>query len=406
MENTQLSYIFAILILISPYLLKKVQTLNSITNTVVSLGILGTFTGVFMGLLNFDVENITSSVPQLLTGLKTAFITSIAGLLASIILKTFPQVYSIKATKTDTKKDETNIGTMIKILGNIENSIAGDNETTLITQIQKLRTTNADKFDDLNSSFNNFAEKMVSDSTQSLIDALTQVMQDFNTQINEQFGDNFKHLNDGVGKMLEWQKEYAGRVEIMTNQFQKAVDGILESEQVLTSLTKKASIYQETSVKLKELLDNLNTNLVGIDEMANNAKNTFPIIQKQIKDLTVNFSSSVQSAVRENNRMFEFQKTAIDNQVNAMAISYDQLGNQQSELITKLNNRIDNLMKDNADRITEQLSNLDEELSSELNKALTSLGSQLTSLSNKFVEDYTPLTIELQKLMQIANHNN
>lgn len=409
MENLpidNLTLIFAGAILISPYFLKRIQTLSTIANTVVSLGILGTFSGIFLGLLNFDVSNISASVPQLLTGLKTAFLTSIAGLVSSLILKSVPQVYGIKVPKTDSKKDEANIETMIHLLSNIEKAIAGEGETTLVTQIQKLRTSNADRLDKLDNSFNDFAEKMVADSTQSLIDALTQVMQDFNTQINEQFGDNFNQLNDAVGKMLEWQKEYAGRVERMTEQFQKTLDGVLECEQVLTSLTKKAAVYQDTSTKLQELLDNLNTNLVAINEMSQNAKNAFPTIQKEIQDLTEHFSGAVQIAVRENNRMFETQKTAIDSQVNAMSTSYQQLGNQQQKLITELNNRIEKLMKDNADRITEQLKNLDDELADELNKALTSLGSQLTSLSNKFVEDYTPLTQELQKLVQMANRNN
>jgi len=401
-----ISLIFASAILLSPLQLKRIQTLNTIANTVVSLGILGTFTGIFLGLINFDVTNISASVPQLLTGLKTAFLTSIAGLISSLILKSFPQVYGIQIPKSDSKKDEANIETMINILSRIEKSIAGEGETTLVTQVQKLRTSNADRLDKLDKSFNDFAEKMVADSTQSLIEALTQVMRDFNTQINEQFGDNFKQLNDAVGKMLDWQIEYAGRVESMTDQFQKTLDGIVECERVLTSLSNKAAVYQDTSTKLQELLNNLNTNLVAINEMSQNAKSAFPTIQKQIQELTEHFSSAVQSAVRENNRMFETQKTAIDYQINAMTTSYQQLGNQQQKLITELNSRIEKLMKDNADRITDQLKNLDDELADELNKALTSLGSQLTSLSNKFVEDYTPLTQELQKLVQMANRKN
>lgn len=401
-----ISLIFASAILLSPLQLKRIQTLNTIANTVVSLGILGTFLGIFLGLINFDVTNISASVPQLLTGLKTAFLTSIAGLISSLILKSYPQVYGIQIPKSDSKKDEANIETMINLLSRIEKSIAGEGETTLVTQVQKLRTSNADRLDKLDKSFNDFAEKMVADSTQSLIEALTQVMRDFNTQINEQFGDNFKQLNDAVGKMLDWQIEYAGRVENMTDQFQKTLDGIVECERVLTSLSNKAAVYQDTSTKLHELLNNLNTNLVAINEMSQNAKSAFPTIQKQIQELTEHFSSAVQSAVRENNRMFETQKIAIDNQINAMTTSYQQLGNQQQKLITELNSRIEKLMKDNADRITDQLKNLDNELAEELNKALTSLGSQLTSLSNKFVQDYTPLTKELQKLVQMANRKN
>lgn len=45
-----------------------------------ALGILGTFTGIIIGLLNFDTESIDTSIPVLLDGLKTAFITSIVGM--------------------------------------------------------------------------------------------------------------------------------------------------------------------------------------------------------------------------------------------------------------------------------------------------------------------------------------
>ena len=47
-----------------------------------SLGILGTFWGVVLGLLDFDTINIDRSIPNLLSGLKTAFVTSILGMLA------------------------------------------------------------------------------------------------------------------------------------------------------------------------------------------------------------------------------------------------------------------------------------------------------------------------------------
>jgi len=343
-------------------------------------------------------------VPPLLGGLKTAFLTSIAGLFTSILLKSFPIVYGIKIPNSDIKKDEANIETMISLLGRIEKSISGEGETTLVTQVQKLRSSNTDGIDKLNSSFNVFAEKVVADSTQSLIDALAEVMKDFNSKINEQFGDNFKQLNEAVGKILIWQREYSERIEEMTKQFKKTLDGIGESERALNNLVKLASVYQNTSSRLLELLNNLNINIDAIEGMAKNAKSAFPTIQKQIKELTEDFSNAVKSSVRENNRMFETQKTAIDNQINTITISYQQLGNQQQKLVTELNSRIENLMKDNANRITEQLQNLDEELAAELNKALTSLGTQLTSLSNKFVEDYTPLTDKLRELVETARN--
>ena len=60
---------------------------------------------------------------------------------------------------------------------------------------------------------------MVEANTQALIEALAVVMRDFNTKIDEQYGENFKRLNESVGSMLQWQKEYKQQlVELADNQ--------------------------------------------------------------------------------------------------------------------------------------------------------------------------------------------
>ena len=60
-----------------------VELLPSIIST---LGVLGTFLGITRGLLHFDTENLDKSIPGLLDGLKTAFFTSLAGMVGSLIL--------------------------------------------------------------------------------------------------------------------------------------------------------------------------------------------------------------------------------------------------------------------------------------------------------------------------------
>src|SRR5688500_9261121 len=52
-----------------------------------SLGILGTFVGIVIGLLGFDVNAIDTSITVLLGGMKTAFVTSLVGMACSIAFK-------------------------------------------------------------------------------------------------------------------------------------------------------------------------------------------------------------------------------------------------------------------------------------------------------------------------------
>src|SRR5690348_2539562 len=51
------------------------------------IGLFGTFLGIFLGLLHFDVENIQAGVPALLGGMKTKFFTSVSGLFAALLVK-------------------------------------------------------------------------------------------------------------------------------------------------------------------------------------------------------------------------------------------------------------------------------------------------------------------------------
>jgi len=57
------------------YRLKK-----DLKSQIVSIGVLGTFVGIFIGLQGFNPEDIINSVNKILVGLKTAFFTSIVGM--------------------------------------------------------------------------------------------------------------------------------------------------------------------------------------------------------------------------------------------------------------------------------------------------------------------------------------
>jgi len=78
----------------------KISTRNY-KNEIVSLGVLGTFMGIALGLYYFDVTNIKDSMPHLLNGLKTAFVTSGVGIFLSIILSIYKPAKSSKSETLD-----------------------------------------------------------------------------------------------------------------------------------------------------------------------------------------------------------------------------------------------------------------------------------------------------------------
>ena len=79
-----INILFVIIIFILGYLDQK--TGKDLKSQIVSVGVLGTFVGIFIGLQAFNPNDIVNSVNEILVGLKTAFFTSIVGMSVSTIL--------------------------------------------------------------------------------------------------------------------------------------------------------------------------------------------------------------------------------------------------------------------------------------------------------------------------------
>lgn len=62
---------------------KWIEQLPSLIST---LGVIGTFAGITIGLVHFDTDHLDDSIPRLLEGLQTAFFTSLLGMVGSLIL--------------------------------------------------------------------------------------------------------------------------------------------------------------------------------------------------------------------------------------------------------------------------------------------------------------------------------
>lgn len=137
-------------------------------NEIVSLGVLGTFIGIAIGLYHFDVSQLKESMPVLLAGLKTAFITSGAGIFFSIVL-------SIIRPKIESKSE---------MLGALE-LVVRDFNNNLTTQF-------GDNFKQLNEAVKNMIvwqenyKTHISESEQSLNNVLLELKQVSLLKDNEQ----------------------------------------------------------------------------------------------------------------------------------------------------------------------------------------------------------------------------
>jgi hypothetical protein len=79
-----------------------------------------------------------------------------------------------------------------------------------------------------------------------------------------------------------------------------------------------------------------------------------------------------------------------------------EMKNLLTDVIKKSQQELSDGLKENSKIIKEGVLSLDKALQKELNDSLASLGKQLASLSEKFVEDYLPLTEKLREVVRLA----
>lgn len=259
------------------------QFLEYAPTLMTSLGILGTFTGVVIGLLDFNTSDIAGSIPALLEGLKTAFITSIVGMLAAMLFNGMDAwVFSPQREKSDVKQEDvtpTDIHAALihqsKLLEKIVQGIDNQEEGSTVGQLKLLRNDFSDFTRDTrahNTEFSRklwlemerFAEMMSKSATSQLIEALRQVIQEFNQNLMEQFGENFKALDASVKKLVDWQAEHKEQVEQMTLQYKLGVSAIAQTQEAVHGIWERC---KEIPVAMAELKVVLETNQYQIQEL-------------------------------------------------------------------------------------------------------------------------------------------
>lgn len=196
--NNTLSIVCSIVIFLFPYLGRKRFNRQLLSSTVISLGLLGTFAGIMYGLWEFGVERIDQSIPRLLEGLKTAFLTSIAGMTASLILRLCPSVYGIP--KTPAAEKETAENRLLQLLAEISRNTRPENTTA--GEIRLLRQEIQTVFVSLNEKLDRIGRNEARINTEALSGALQDVVRHLDRNISEQINHTLSAIHDMLSREL------------------------------------------------------------------------------------------------------------------------------------------------------------------------------------------------------------
>ena len=279
--------------------------------------------------------------------------------------------------------------------------------------------------------FKEFSNYMLEENSKAFIEALNKTIRDFNINLVETFGSNFKQLNEAVAKLLDWQEHYKDTIELTTENQKTIFNSFRNIETELDNFNQKTkginTVVSELSLATKEALEQnyrLNDSLEVIAQLDNQVKELLPNFMKinsnlddnlktfseetnkitdELKDFTSNLGSSLDKSKNQVNKLLEDTIKSFSATIEKSEENNKEIVRSTSEKIKALNDELDKSIKEKINKIDnflkEQVQKTDNALKDNLNDIIKMLG----NISEKFAEDYEPLANKLREIVQLPN---
>ena len=279
--------------------------------------------------------------------------------------------------------------------------------------------------------FKEFSNYMLEENSKAFIEALNKTIRDFNINLVETFGSNFKQLNEAVAKLLDWQEHYKDTIELTTENQKTIFNSFRNIEIELDNFNQKTkginTVVSELSLATKEALEQnyrLNDSLEVIAKLDNQVKELLPNFMKinsnlddnlktfseetnkitdELNDFTSNLGSSLDKSKNQVNKLLEDTIKSFSTTIEKSEENNKEIVRSTSEKIKALNDELDKSIKEKINKIDnflkEQVQKTDNALKDNLNDVIKMLG----NISEKFAEDYEPLANKLREIVQLPN---
>ena len=415
------------------------------------LGVLGTFIGVAIGLLNFDPspDEMQKSVINLLGGMTTAFFTSIVGMSISLYFRNYQANVQKKFFSQNPIKSDANISDLIQylqasdkekfiLLEKLASSLIDDGDSTIIGQMKIIKSDIRDEFKNLEKilqanndtvilELKNFGKMLAENNSKLLVEALNETVKDFNNKLTEQFGENFKQLNIAVGKLLEWQENYKVTLEVVTQNLQLTFEGIDAVKNSLVEIEKSAEAMTESSQQIQNLIitadfyeNELKQVLQEIQILGKNSSAAVSEITNFVQTLCEETKTYTEQATQDVNAHTNLMTDNLNEKLQATLIktnnmtatinnfgntALNKISNTTAETINSMQQMSVELRRESFKITADTAKKLDEMMRSNdrnFKESLETLGKAMIQISKKFATDYEPLAEELRKIVEIS----
>ena len=310
-----------------------------------TLGVLGTFWGITKGLMAFDTSNLDQSIPGLLDGLKTAFFTSLAGMIGSIFLSAF----------ISKKQDERDGG-----ISDI-NQAAGE----------------------------------ITKSVKAMSDANTETIRSIQQQLTEQEADRkafYRTVGEVMSKISDTQKSITSAIDSLVvlqrsqeNSLADIKEATTQQSVAINSVAKYSQEVSEYTHHLGEILDVISGMSGTEDEINEKVGKLKEIIHGEVIEIEDNMAKTNKLLESKFDEFTELlKKSNTEALVEVMKKVTEEFQKQMNSLINKL-------IQENFDQLNKSVEKLNQ-WQQENKEMIASLTHQYKEMSDNFEATSTSLT--------------
>lgn len=310
-----------------------------------TLGVLGTFWGITKGLMAFDTSDLDQSIPGLLDGLKTAFFTSLAGMIGSMFLSAF----------ISKKQDERDGG-----ISDI-NQAAGE----------------------------------ITKSVKAMSDANTETMRSIQQQLTEQEADRkafYRTVGEVMSKISDTQKSITSAIDSLVvlqrsqeNSLADIKEATTQQSVAINSVAKYSQEVSEYTHHLGEILDVISSMSGTEDEINEKVGKLKEIIHGEVIEIEDNMAKTNKLLESKFDEFTELlKKSNTEALVEVMKKVTEEFQKQMNSLINKL-------IQENFDQLNTSVEKLNQ-WQQENKEMIASLTHQYREMSDNFEATSTSLT--------------
>ena len=359
-----------------------------------SLGIFGTFWGIFIALypLDFSAEKINASIEALLKGMTAAFVTSLLGILAAIVSRIWWSLSLKKGPPVSPEHQD-----LADRLDAIKQAISGDDDSSMVTQMQKLRDENRDGFQKLDGLADTIRDALVKNIEglmkdlreiigEQLGEQLKKLIANIEEALINQFGKTFVEFNEAVQALKKWQEDHRVQVEQLTAAFAQTAQGIekirADCESIPATMEKLRVILESANAQIEDLTARLN----AFADMKKQAEESFPAIKANLDKIGSDLAESAkgfEGMEKTINDAFVASVSATENIVKSHTANVDQI-------VANMRDKMEQAQRDTANKIDGVIQHAVEKFTQEMNlevdRVARAWGGNLTSIAERCAE--------------------